>query len=129
MSCKFLRVNRTHLFRMNVDLRAMEARAAELKAQMRDVLARKLGRPRAADRALDELLRRLARRHKFAGATRAPPHLLQQLDSWIVSNRLRILILIALHKFTAATRARSHFPQQLANWTISNTLLLLKFIA
>ncbi|CAG9578714.1 unnamed protein product [Danaus chrysippus] len=76
------KINRTHLFRMNVDLRAMENRAAELKAQMRDVLTRKLGKPRKVDKTLDELLRQLARRHKFSAALSAIPHLLNQLNKW-----------------------------------------------
>lgn len=69
---------------MNVDLRAMENRAAELKAQMRDVLTRKLGKPRKVDKTLDELLRQLARRHKFSAALSAIPHLLNQLNKWRV---------------------------------------------
>ncbi|XP_072939178.1 cilia- and flagella-associated protein 44 [Epargyreus clarus] len=76
------KINRTHLFRMNVDLKAMEARAQELRAQMRDVLTRKLGRPRRADKTLDDLLRQMARRHKFSAAQHAIPQLLTQLRSW-----------------------------------------------
>ncbi|CAH2108330.1 unnamed protein product [Euphydryas editha] len=112
------KVNRTHLFRMNVDLRAMEARAAELRAQMRDVLARKLGRPRAADRALDELLRRLARRHKFAAATRAPPQLLHQLASWTKRHsELEQKYLTALNRYSdrlrlAAALQADIYPQK-----------------
>ncbi|CAH2265748.1 jg7937 [Pararge aegeria aegeria] len=76
------KVNRTHLFRMNVDIRAMEDRAAELSAQMRDVLTRKLGKPRRVDRTLDELLRQLAKRHKFTATLASVPHLLSQITTW-----------------------------------------------
>lgn len=70
---------------MNVDIRAMEARAEELSAQMRDVLTRKLGKPRRVDRTLDELLRQLAKRHKFTATLASVPHLLSQLTTWRVS--------------------------------------------
>ncbi|XP_059046371.1 cilia- and flagella-associated protein 44 isoform X2 [Achroia grisella] len=76
------KINRTHLFRMNMDLRAMEARAQELRAQMRDVLTRKLGRPRRVDRTLDDLLRQMARRHKFSATLGALPQILDQLRQW-----------------------------------------------
>ncbi|XP_052756190.1 cilia- and flagella-associated protein 44 [Galleria mellonella] len=76
------KVNRTHLFRMNVDLREMEAQAQQLRAQMRDVLTRKLGRPRRVDRTLDDLLRQMARRHKFSATLGALPQILDQLQQW-----------------------------------------------
>ncbi|XP_052739568.1 cilia- and flagella-associated protein 44 [Bicyclus anynana] len=76
------KTNRTHLFRMNVDIRAMEDRAAELSAQMRDVLTRKLGKPRRVDRTLDELLRQLAKRHKFKATFASVPQLLSQVTTW-----------------------------------------------
>ncbi|KAM3964257.1 cilia- and flagella-associated protein 44 [Aphomia sociella] len=76
------KVNRTHLFRMNVDLRAMEAQAQELRAKMRDVLTRKLGRPRRVDHTLDDLLRQMARRHKFSATLGALPQVLVQLQQW-----------------------------------------------
>lgn len=81
----FYRVNRTHLFRMNIDLRAMEAEAAELRAKMRDVLTRKLGKPRRVDRTLDDLLRQMARRHKFSATLGTLPQILNQLRQWRVS--------------------------------------------
>ncbi|XP_075974116.1 cilia- and flagella-associated protein 44 [Anticarsia gemmatalis] len=76
------KVNRTHLFRMNVDLRAMEQRAAELRAQMRDVLTRKLGRPRRVDKTLDDLLRQMARRHKFNHTHGIVPQITAQVRTW-----------------------------------------------
>ncbi|XP_022814799.1 uncharacterized protein LOC111348420 isoform X2 [Spodoptera litura] len=76
------RINRTHLFRMNIDLRAMEAEATDLRAQMRDVLTRKLGRPRKVDRTLDDLLRQMARRHKYAVTYATLPHVVAQLRTW-----------------------------------------------
>lgn len=79
------RINRTHLFRMHVDLKAMEAEAEELRAQMRDVLTRKLGKPRKVDRTLDELLRQMARRHKYSITYCTLPHVVAQLRTWRVS--------------------------------------------
>uniref|UniRef100_A0A2H1VUZ2 SFRICE_008424 n=1 Tax=Spodoptera frugiperda TaxID=7108 RepID=A0A2H1VUZ2_SPOFR len=76
------RINRTHLFRMNIDLRAMEAEAEDLRAQMRDVLTRKLGKPRKVDRTLDDLLRQMARRHKYALSYGTLPHVIAQLRTW-----------------------------------------------
>ncbi|XP_068632653.1 cilia- and flagella-associated protein 44 [Battus philenor] len=76
------KVNRTHLFRMNIDLKAMEAQAAELRAKMRDVLTRKLGKPRRVDRTLDDLLRQMARRHKFSAAVGTMPQILEQIRQW-----------------------------------------------
>ncbi|CAG9785673.1 unnamed protein product [Diatraea saccharalis] len=76
------KVNRTHLFRMNIDLRAMEAEAQELRAKMRDVLTRKLGRPRRVDRTLDDLLRQMARRHKFSTTLGTLPQIMIQLRQW-----------------------------------------------
>nr|XP_049696276.1 cilia- and flagella-associated protein 44 isoform X2 [Helicoverpa armigera] len=76
------KINRTHLFRMNVDLRAMEAEATDLRAQMRDVLTRKLGKPRKVDRTLDDLLRQMARRHKYSLRYGALPHVRAQLKTW-----------------------------------------------
>lgn len=73
---------------MNIDLKAMEAKAQELRAQMRDVLTRKLGRPRRADKTLDDLLRQLARRHKFSAAQHTIPQMLVQLKDWQVLNKL-----------------------------------------
>lgn len=78
------RINRTHLFRMNIDLRAMEAEAEDLRAQMRDVLTRKLGKPRKVDRTLDDLLRQMARRHKYALSYGTLPHVIAQLRTWSV---------------------------------------------
>lgn len=69
---------------MNIDLRAMEAEAAELRAQMRDVLTRKLGKPRRVDRTLDELLRQMARRHKFASSFGKMPQIYDQIRGWRV---------------------------------------------
>ncbi|RVE42054.1 hypothetical protein evm_013296 [Chilo suppressalis] len=76
------KVNRTHLFRMNVDLRAMEAEVQKLRAKMRDVLTRKLGRPRRVDRTLDDLLRQMARRHKFSTTLGTLPQIMIQLREW-----------------------------------------------
>ncbi|XP_053613001.1 cilia- and flagella-associated protein 44 [Plodia interpunctella] len=76
------KVNRTHLFRMNIDLRAMEAQADDLRAQMRDVLTRKLGKPRKVDKTLDDLLRLMARRHKFSGTLGVQQQILKQLREW-----------------------------------------------
>ncbi|CAF4862679.1 unnamed protein product [Pieris macdunnoughi] len=75
-------VNRTHLFRMNIDLREMEAKAEELRAKMRDILTRKLGKPRKVDRTLDDLLRQMARRHKFSTTLGTLKQILKQLRSW-----------------------------------------------
>ncbi|XP_045494848.1 cilia- and flagella-associated protein 44 [Colias croceus] len=76
------KVNKTHLFRMNIDLREMEAQAEELRAKMRDVLTRKLGKPRRVDRTLDDLLRQMARRHKFSATLGTLPQIMMQLRSW-----------------------------------------------
>ncbi|KAI8422233.1 hypothetical protein MSG28_006127 [Choristoneura fumiferana] len=65
---------------MNVDLRAMEAQAEELRAQMRDVLTRKLGKPRRVDKTLDDLLRQMARRHKFSTTLGTIPQPLKSVD-------------------------------------------------
>ncbi|KAL4703802.1 hypothetical protein ACJJTC_011602 [Scirpophaga incertulas] len=78
------KVNRTHLFRMNIDLRAMEAKEQELRAKMRDVLTRKLGRPRRVDRTLDDLLRQMARRHKFSATQGALQQIFDQIREWQV---------------------------------------------
>lgn len=78
------RINRTHLFRMNIDLREMERQAEEIRAQMRDVLTRKLGKPRKVDKTLDELLRQMTRRHKFSVNLKIMPHILHQLRDWRV---------------------------------------------
>lgn len=78
------RVNRTHLFRMNIDIRAMEQTAAELRAQMRDVLTRKLGKPRKVDKTLDDMLRQMARRHKYNNTFGILPQLRAQIRSWRV---------------------------------------------
>ncbi|XP_026491825.2 cilia- and flagella-associated protein 44 [Vanessa tameamea] len=119
------KVNRTHLFRMNVDLRAMEARAAELGAAMRDVLTRKLGRPRRVDRALDDLLRRLARRHKFSVALDVLPHMLAQLTSWRERHSgLEQKYLTILNRYSdrlrlaAALQAEVYPQKQAKDWTI-----------
>lgn len=71
---------------MNVDLKAMESQAEELRAKMRDVLTRKLGKPRKVNRTLDDLLRQMARRHKFSATFGAIPQILNQLRTWRVSN-------------------------------------------
>ncbi|XP_026315646.1 cilia- and flagella-associated protein 44 isoform X2 [Hyposmocoma kahamanoa] len=76
------KINRTHLFRMNIDLREMERQAEEIRAQMRDVLTRKLGKPRKVDKTLDELLRQMTRRHKFSVNLKIMPHILHQLRDW-----------------------------------------------
>ncbi|XP_030032146.1 cilia- and flagella-associated protein 44 isoform X2 [Manduca sexta] len=76
------KVNRTHLFRMNIDLRNMEAKAQELRAKMRDVLTRKLGKPRKVDKTLDDLLKQMARRHKFAATLGTTPQMVAQLRKW-----------------------------------------------
>ncbi|XP_013136912.1 PREDICTED: cilia- and flagella-associated protein 44 [Papilio polytes] len=76
------KINRTHLFRMNIDLRAMEEQASELRAKMRDVLTRKLGKPRRVDRTLDDLLRQMARRHKFTSAVGTMPQMQMQIRQW-----------------------------------------------
>ncbi|KAJ8730764.1 hypothetical protein PYW08_002177 [Mythimna loreyi] len=76
------KINRTHLFRMNVDLKAMEAEAEDLRAQMRDVLTRKLGKPRKVDKTLDDQLRQMARRHKYSVNYAALPHVVAQLRTW-----------------------------------------------
>lgn len=69
---------------MNIDLRAMESQAQELRAKMRDVLTRKLGKPRKVDKTLDDLLRQMARRHKFSATLGAIPQILVQLRTWRV---------------------------------------------
>ncbi|CAG4986746.1 unnamed protein product [Parnassius apollo] len=76
------KINRTHLFRMNIDLKAMEAQAQELRAKMRDVLTRKLGKPRHVDRTLDDLLRQMTRRHKFSATLGSLQQIMQQLRQW-----------------------------------------------
>ncbi|XP_041988296.1 cilia- and flagella-associated protein 44 isoform X2 [Aricia agestis] len=79
------KVNRTHVFRMRVDMRAMEERARALAAATREALAHKLGeygRPRRANAELDELLRQMARRHKFRAALAALPPLRRQIREW-----------------------------------------------
>ncbi|CAH2076498.1 unnamed protein product, partial [Iphiclides podalirius] len=76
------KINRTHLFRMNVDLKAMEAQSQEMRAKMRDVLTRKLGRPRRVDRTLDDLLRHMARKHKYSAAVGTMPQMVQQIRQW-----------------------------------------------
>ncbi|CAK1600977.1 unnamed protein product [Parnassius mnemosyne] len=76
------KINRTHLFRMNIDLKAMEAQAQELRAKMRDVLTRKLGKPRHVDRTLDDLLRQMTRRHKFSATLGSLTQIMQQLRQW-----------------------------------------------
>lgn len=73
---------------MNIDLREMERQAEEIRAQMRDVLTRKLGRPRKVDRTLDDLLRQMARRHKFSINLKIMPHIIQQMRDWRVSSLL-----------------------------------------
>lgn len=69
---------------MNIDLREMERQAEEIRAQMRDVLTRKLGKPRKVDKTLDELLRQMTRRHKFSVNLTIIPHILQQFRDWRV---------------------------------------------
>lgn len=69
---------------MNIDLREMERQAEEIRAQMRDVLTRKLGKPRKVDKTLDELLRQMTRRHKFSVNLKIMPHILHQLRDWRV---------------------------------------------
>ncbi|XP_049868169.1 cilia- and flagella-associated protein 44 [Pectinophora gossypiella] len=76
------KINRTHLFRMNIDLREMQRLAEEIRAQMRDVLTRKLGKPRKVDKTLDDVLRQMARRHKYTDNLRILPHMLQQFRTW-----------------------------------------------
>ncbi|XP_045768159.1 cilia- and flagella-associated protein 44 isoform X2 [Maniola jurtina] len=112
------KVNRTHLFRMNVDLRAMENRAAEMSAQMRDVLTRKLGKPRKVDRTLDELIRQLAKRHKFTATLASVPHLLSQLRTWRERySQLEQKYLTALNRYSdrlrlAAALQADVYPQK-----------------
>lgn len=69
---------------MNIDLREMEAKAKDLRDKMRDVLTKKLGKPRKVDRILDDLLRQMARRHKFSAALGTTPQMLAQLRKWRV---------------------------------------------
>ncbi|KAI5642684.1 hypothetical protein NE865_05210 [Phthorimaea operculella] len=76
------KINRTHLFRMNIDLREMQRLADEIRAQMRDVLTRKLGKPRKVDKTLDDLLRQMARRHKYGLNLKIMPHILAQFRNW-----------------------------------------------
>ncbi|VVC96819.1 unnamed protein product, partial [Leptidea sinapis] len=64
------------------DLREFMAKAAELQAQMRDVLTRKLGKPRKVDRTLDDLLRQMARRHKYSLTLGTIPQIMKQLRTW-----------------------------------------------
>uniref|UniRef100_A0A2A4JET3 Cilia- and flagella-associated protein 44 n=1 Tax=Heliothis virescens TaxID=7102 RepID=A0A2A4JET3_HELVI len=99
------RINRTHLFRMNVDLRAMEAEATELRVQMRDVLTRKLGKPRKVDRTLDDQLRQMARRHKYAMSYGALPQVRNQLMAWSKRNsNLEKKYLAALNQYSDRLR-------------------------
>ncbi|XP_063394624.1 cilia- and flagella-associated protein 44 [Cydia fagiglandana] len=76
------KINRTHLFRMNIDMKAMEAQAEEMRAEMREVLTHKLGKPRKVDKTLDDLLRQMARRHKFNASMGVITQVLQQLRNW-----------------------------------------------
>lgn len=73
---------------MNIDLRAMEAQASSLRARMRTVLTHKLGKPRRVDRTLDDLLKLMARRHKFSAALGEVPAMFTQLRFWRVRNIL-----------------------------------------
>ncbi|KAJ0175517.1 hypothetical protein K1T71_008676 [Dendrolimus kikuchii] len=99
------KVNRTHLFRMNIDLRAMEQEANELRAQMRDVLTRKLGKPRKVDKILDDLLRQMARRHKFAATMGTTPQIIEQLRKWTEKHStLEKKYLQALNKYSDRLR-------------------------
>ncbi|GBP64566.1 Cilia- and flagella-associated protein 44 [Eumeta japonica] len=77
------RINRTHLHRMNIDLRAMDAEAGRVRAEMREVLTHKLGKPRRVDKTLDELLRLMARQFKLASFDTVP-QLTAQLREWKV---------------------------------------------
>ncbi|PZC76403.1 hypothetical protein B5X24_HaOG204702 [Helicoverpa armigera] len=114
------RINRTHLFRMNVDLRAMEAEATELRVQMRDVLTRKLGKPRKVDRTLDDQLRQMARRHKYAMSYGALPQVRTQIRSWAKRNsNLEKKYLAALNQYSdrlrlAAALQAEVFPRKVA---------------
>lgn len=91
---------------MNVDLRAMESEAQELRAKMRDVLTRKLGQPCKVDRTLDDLLRQMARRHKFTATLGTTPQMIAQLRKWRVNinfmlyNYIIIIHPIILHETT-----------------------------
>ncbi|XP_063361265.1 cilia- and flagella-associated protein 44 [Cydia amplana] len=76
------KVNRTHLFRMNIDMKAMESQAEAMRAEMREVLTHKLGKPRKVDKTLDDLLRQMARRHKFSATLGTITQVLQQLRNW-----------------------------------------------
>lgn len=69
---------------MNIDLRAMEASAEEMRAQMRDVLSKKLGKPRKVDKTLDDLLRQMARRHKYSANMGFMPQIMSQVEDWKV---------------------------------------------
>lgn len=70
---------------MTIDLRAMEQEANDLRAQMRDALTRKLGKPRKVDKTLDDLLRQMARRYKFKATLGTTPQMIEQLRKWTVS--------------------------------------------
>ncbi|CAG9119565.1 unnamed protein product [Plutella xylostella] len=76
------KINRTHLHRMNIDLRVMDETAKDLRAQMKDVLTKKLGKPRKVDKTLDDLLKQMARRHKYMATMDFVPQLLQQIRDW-----------------------------------------------
>ncbi|XP_026732455.1 uncharacterized protein LOC113497216 [Trichoplusia ni] len=114
------KINRTHLFRMNIDLRAMEDEARELRAMMRDVLTRKLGKPRKVDRTLDDLLRQMARRHKYSMSYGSMPHIINQLRTWRERHsNLEMKYLQTLNAFSdrlrlAAALQAEVFPQKVA---------------
>ncbi|CAH0581322.1 unnamed protein product [Chrysodeixis includens] len=114
------KINRTHLFRMNIDLRAMEDEARELRAMMRDVLARKLGKPRKVDRTLDDLLRQMARRHKYSMTYGYMPHVINQLRTWRERHsNLEMKYLQTLNTFSdrlrlAAALQAEVYPQKMA---------------
>lgn len=74
---------------MNIDIKFMEEREKELRAQMRDVLTKKLGRPRKVDKTLDDLLRQMARRHKLHSNRGTIPQMLQQIREWKVGNSIK----------------------------------------
>lgn len=82
---------------MNIDLREMERQAEEIRAQMRDVLTRKLGKPRKVDKTLDELLRQMTRRHKFSVNLKIMPHILRQFRDW----RVRLNLFVLFIKFAS----------------------------
>lgn len=69
---------------MNIDLRVMDETAKDLRAQMKDVLTKKLGKPRKVDKTLDDLLKQMARRHKYMATMDFVPQLLQQIRDWKV---------------------------------------------